>query len=234
MRYLGGKTRLAKPIAEVIASMAEGRTTYVEPFMGGCSVLAEVAPKFDRVIGADLMPDLVMMWREAQNGWVPPTSVTEDEYQAIRRAEPSEIRGFIGFACSFGAKWFGGYARDPKGGTNYAAQGSRAVQRKAAKLRGVEIRLSDYRALSDVIGPDTVVYADPPYANTTGYSATGSFDHEEFWRTMDEWVERGARVLVSEFQAPSHWREVWSVERHSSVALNSTGARAVDKVFTRE
>lgn len=230
MQYLGGKTRLAKPIAEVIVSMAEGRATYVEPFMGGCSVLAAVAPKFGRVIGADAMPDLVMMWQAAQNGWVPPTTVTEDEYQAVRRAEPSALRGFIGFGCSFGGKWFGGYARSEN--RNHTAESSRLVHRRAVKLQGVEIRLSDYRALSDVIGPDTAVYADPPYANTTGYTATGAFDSEEFWRTMDAWVDLGARVLVSEFQAPNHWHEVWSVDRARHV--DAASGRVVDKVFTRE
>lgn len=231
MKYLGGKTRLAKPIAALIVSMAEGRSTYVEPFMGGCSVLAEVAPKFGKVIGADAMPDLVMMWQEAQNGWVPPSSVTEEEYQTLRHADPSALRGYVGFQCSFSGKWFAGYSRDNRG-DNYAAQGIRGLRRKSAKLQGVEIRLSDYRELSDEINKNTVVYADPPYANTTGYLATGAFDSEEFWRTMDEWVERGARVLVSEYRAPDHWNEVWSIDR--DVPMRGRNRRAIDKVFTRD
>ena len=47
MRYLGGKTRLAKHIAEAILTDTDSRSTYIEPMVGGGSVLAEMSPHFE-------------------------------------------------------------------------------------------------------------------------------------------------------------------------------------------
>lgn len=233
MMYQGGKTRLAAAIADLIKAHAAPGATYVEPFLGSAAVMCRVAPHFERAVGADLVPDLVALWAAARDGWVPPEELTVEEYDALRDALPSALRAFAGFPCSFGGKWFGGYARDPKSDRNFARAASRSIVRRAAALQGVELRCADYRALSDVIGPGTVVYADTPYAGTTGYSGAGAFDSAEFWRTADGWADLGATVLVSEYAAPDRWEAIWETSRHVSTALDNRRATAVDRVFSR-
>ena len=57
------------------------------------------------------------MWKALQSGWEPPDIVTEAEYQYIKdhKDEDPALAGFVGFGCTFGAKWFAGYARDKRG-----------------------------------------------------------------------------------------------------------------------
>lgn len=230
--YQGGKGRIAKAIAEIILREGAGRSTYVEPFLGSAATFAAVAPRFRQAIGADVHEDLVLMWLEVLDGWAPPESLSREEYDALRHAEPSALRAFAGFPCSFGGKWFDGYARDPKSDRNFARAASRSILRRAEGMRGASILRADYRTLARYIGPDTVVYADPPYADTRAYAGAGPFDSVEFWGVAEGWAEAGALVLVSEYAAPPGWREVWAVERHTSTALDNRGARATDRLFT--
>lgn len=217
--YLGGKTRVARHIAEQIAQRRGARQTYVEPFLGSAAVASRVAPTFDRALLSDASPDLMLMWQALQDGWAPPTSLSEPEWRTLRDAAPSALRGFAGFPCSFGGKWFGGYARDPKGGRNFAASAARSVTSRAATIAHADLRLGDYRAIADAIDPtDTVIYADPPYSGTTAYGAVAPFDTAEFWDTARGWADSGVLVLVSEYAAPDDWRPVWSRETPVTLA----------------
>lgn len=227
MQYLGGKSRIAKPITEIILRAAEGRTTYVEPFLGGASVMVRANPHFMRVIGTDAHPDLIALWQAVIDGWVPPTSLSEEQYQALRREpDPSALRGFAGFGCSFGGQWFGGYARNADG-RNYADVSSRGIVRKAAQMRGVEVLC---RRFEDVaVTSECVVYADPPYANTKGYSV--DFDSAAFWRTAAAWADTGAAVLVSEYAAPEGWVPVWAGNPQASLIRTSNSRQANEVLY---
>lgn len=198
MMYHGGKARQAHLIAQAIRASAQGRTHYLEPFVGGGNVLVRTPTGWQRT-ASDLHLDLILMWQAVQQGWTPPTRVTEEEYRRQRRATPTALRGFTGYAASWGGKWFGGYGRHHK--IDLAETNSRWLVDHRPYLQGVTFEACDYRTHS----PDQhwVVYCDPPYRDTTGY--LHGFDHDAFWRTMTRWVEAGAAVLVSEFAAPEHW-----------------------------
>ena len=221
MRYLGGKNRQSKHIASLIAEVSGG--DYWEPFLGGGSVAAAVARsgEFGTMHLSDAHLDLVLMWRALLDGWLPPEHVSDDEYQALKGAPSSAKRGFVGFACSFAGKWFGGYARDCRGG-DYAAIGARSLTKKVGPLREVgtvTFTYQGYDAVRPVAGD--VLYLDPPYANTTGYS-TGSFDSPAFWSWAQRHAEGGVHVFVSEFTAPDGWVPVWSVNRTATADIHTT------------
>ena len=240
MRYLGGKSRLAKPISDAILAHTSERGHYLEPFIGGGSVFAEMVQHFDSATAADAQEDLALLWRGLIFGtFTPPTTLTESEWRCLRDAEPSALRGFAGYGCSFGGRFFEGYARN-KAGTNYAAQTARSLARDLKRIDTSKVRQvwhSDYRDFSPRAG--TVVYCDPPYANTKHYASKRSgleaFDHAEFWRTMDSWIEAGAEVFVSEFTAPDHWVPIWEKDRSTGLGTQS-GAKyrkETDRLFTR-
>ena len=136
MRYQGGKSKIARPIAETIQALSQRRdgSVLVSLFCGSCAVEAKLAPFFDRLICNDAHPYLMAMWRALQDGWEPPDIVTEAEYQYIKdhKDEDPALAGFVGFGCSFGAKWFGGYARDKLG---HATSGGYASQSKTSLLK---------------------------------------------------------------------------------------------------
>jgi DNA adenine methylase len=227
MQYMGGKARTARRIAESIAERVTDDATYYEPFLGGGSVASAVAANgcVRRLHLSDVHADLIELWRAVLVGWQPPTIVGRDEYEAQRHAEPSAMRGFVGFACSFGAKWFSGYARNARG-RNYADAASRGLLRKAAPLRalgeGVSVRQCSYVDIAPM--PGDVIYLDPPYGKSTGYGGTEGFDHAAFWAWATEWSRQGVNVLVSEFAAPDGWVPAWRVARGVNLNRNKTRA----------
>ncbi len=226
MRYLGGKSKTAKAImAHIIGAVPtpERRTLY-EPFIGGGAMTAVLAPHFKRVCASDLHPDLVLMWQALLAGWKPPESITEEEYRIYKNLAPSSMRGFVGFAGSFGAKWFTGIGRGvlPNGTPrNYYAESKRSLLRDVALMQAnTKVVLSDYRKLKPRAG--NVVYCDPPYAGTTSYAM--GFNNEEFWATMDRWHDAGALVFVSEYKAPPGWTKIWSETRMRDLKSKLTNA----------
>lgn len=98
--YMGGKSRIASKIREHLIS--HGATRYVEPFVGGGAVLTAVAGDFAEITANDAHEDLIDLYRALQAGWVPPEVVTEEEFNALRSADPSPLRTFAGFCCSYG------------------------------------------------------------------------------------------------------------------------------------
>lgn len=219
--YVGGKTKYAKEILAEILPGNEHRE-YWEPFVGSASMLIHV-PANMRRFANDKNPYLIAMHEAVRGGWTPPTEVTEEQYQDIKRhpsAYSPELIGFVSIGCSFGAKMWGGYARNKKG-TNYAAQSCKAVLSTFAPLQRVSFVSMDYQ---EVAIPDgALVYCDPPYAGTTDY---GSYTTQvgDFWRWCDKLIKRNCQVFVSGYKSnkPSAWEIVWSTDV-KTVLDNSNG-----------
>jgi DNA adenine methylase len=198
------------------------RDTYVEPFLGGGSVAQYMAPNFESALLGDANPDLILLWQALQGGWTPPEDISEGEYRDLRDAPPSPLRAFVGFGCSFGGKWFDGYARN--GRDNYAAMAARSLTRKMRGLHDATFRCGDYR---EIVGASpSVIYLDPPYAGTTGYAAVGGeFDSQALWVAAATWATRGHEVFVSEYDSPLVDAEiVWE----KKVALHLSGGSQRD------
>lgn len=233
MQYQGGKSRIAKDIAALILKYNDGRT-YVEPFVGGGSVLVEVAPHWSpgAVLASDSNHALVTMWQYLQQGWVPPDEVGEAEYrQYAANPDPADpMTAFVLIGCSWGGKWRGGYARNAKG-DNYAIRAKRSLLAKVPVIRRTNIWRANYQDL--VVDRPYVIYCDPPYAATTGYGESrGRFDHEEFWATVRSWVSTGSTVLVSEESAPGDFEAVWERPYNRNTRDKSGRPKAVvERVF---
>ena len=233
MRYMGGKSRIAKKIREHL--MSHGAARYVEPFVGGGAVLTTVARDFDTIVAADAHTDLIDMYRAIQDGWTPPDTVTEEDYQRLKgEGRPSPLRTFAAFGASFGGKEWGGYARSL--GRNYARE-TRDNLARSAKAGMFDPHVTFWSgSVFDLPMPedlsDTVVYCDPPYVGTTGYK-TGEFDAAKAWELYREWSARGAHVYVSEYDGPT---DLLVDEFTKSAELNGTGqaggrGRVTEKLF---
>ena len=225
MHYIGGKFRIATKLAAYLESVRNERT-FIEPFCGGANITAAMSGVR---IASDLCEDVVLLWSAVAKGWEPPTHVSETEYQAAKVSPPSALRGFIGFGCSFGGKFFGGYARSSA--RNYAMNAHNAIMKKAKNLQGVSFL---HRTYSECNPVNSLVYCDPPYANTTqGYSCI-SFDSELFWNTMRQWAANGNTVLVSEYAAPGFAREVWRTETKTDMHCVLGKEPRIEKLFLVE
>lgn len=201
MRYLGGKYRLRKKLSAVLQAARKPDQPYWEPFCGGCWVLAEMqgTPNY----ASDICRPLIVMWQALQRGWRPPSEVSEDLYYAIRDNQddyPLELVGFVGFACSWGGKWWGGYAHDATG-RNYAAEGVRSLEAKLERMPQTTFLYGSYDEVHPTHAP-MLIYCDPPYAGTTGYDAAGTWNASQFWGVAQGWADQGHTIFVSEYRAP--------------------------------
>lgn len=230
MLYLGGKGRIGKEVAATILASTRKRGRYVEPFLGGGSAFKSISPHFDSVCASDSHIDLMLMWMDAANGWIPPEEMSEDIYRSLRLERPSALRGIAGFGSSFGGKWWGGYARSSSNPPGYyarhAANSVLEISRLMPPNKAGELRCCDYSDWD--IDEGTVVYADPPYANTTKYKET--FNSVEFWARMEEWARIGADVFVSEYAAPESWRQIWQKDQARKVS-GGTGEMTTERLF---
>lgn len=208
MQYNGGKAAVAKEIAEIIAECSYG-STYWEPFVGAANVICRPELAHFTRYGSDLDPHIIMLLNAIKGGWVPPSEVSEEDYaKAKADTEPSALRGFIGYGCSFGGKFFGGYARS--GNRNYAANAANSAIKQAPLLRRVSLLTSTYEAMP--FGKVDTIYCDPPYKGTTRCGSSDDFNSDSFFEWCIERVKRGCTVFVSEFSAPPEFKELWRKE----------------------
>lgn len=230
MRYLGGKFKLRRELSAFLERHRRPGQVYIEPFVGAFNVIAEMQnPR----IANDVNPYLIALYSAVQRGWIPPRTLTENEYADIKNNRdqyPPELVAFAGFGCSFGGKWFGGYARD-KLNQNYALNAHNSLIKVAPLLANVTIVSQDYRDL--LIPPNSLIYCDPPYKSTTTYTATNKFDHDVFWAWVRDKSLEGHDVFVSEFQAPDDFECVWSKSRKTNVTgLSGERPDRIEKLFT--
>lgn len=225
MRYVGGKHHHGRMIARAITVAGHGRTTYREPFVGGGNVLVHIPATFTRY-ATDIHPDLILMWQAVQDGWTPPEKISKTAYAALKHAEPSALRGFVGFGASFGAKWFAGYG---KGSHQVEGATSRWLSEHTSDIQGVHFACADYR--DTPADEHTVIYADPPYGGTTEYPGVPPFDTSQFWHTAGGWVDAGAVVLVSEYDAPPGWLPVRSRDRLNRLRMEQKGSTHPEMLY---
>ena len=227
MRYMGGKSRISKQIAEILNSAISKDAPFVSLFCGSCAIESKV--QADVKILNDKHPYLIAMWQALQNGWMPPDVVTKEEYYRVKANmdENPALTGFVGFGCSFGGKWWGGYAKD-KRGDDYCGQAKRGLLKDLVGIQSATFTCLDYRDLE--IPDGAVVYCDPPYANTTGYTV-GQFDTDEFWEYMRQLSKR-CDVYISEESAPDDFECIWSKEKVRTLEKNDNVGRVkVEKLF---
>lgn len=235
MRYQGGKSRIAKQIALVITNVCSGEEsnlTFVSLFCGTCSIESKVTG-FSRKILNDKHEYLIALLNGVKNGYELPEFVSLEGYQYLRthQNEDKVLSGFVGFGCSFGAKWFGGYARSKTTNRNYASEAKRSLLKDMATLMDAEFICKDYR---DVELPDgCVVYADPPYNGTTGYG-NEKFDSDVFWDYMRE-ISKNHIVFISEQDAPDDFIPIWERQLTRTLDVNKNNQfKATEKLFVHK
>lgn len=225
MRYFGGKARIGKHIVEYLKSIRKEGQAYIEPFVGGGSIVSLMDGER---YAYDKHPHLIKMYQELQSGWVPPTALSEEEYENAKNGElPSHLTGFIGFGCSFAGKWFGGYARS--GDRNYCLNAHNSIMKKMKTMQDVKFECRDYLELNP---EGALIYCDPPYQGTTQYGKiVGDFDSAQFWDKVREWSESNT-VVVSEYNAPDDFEEVWRRETKTDIRnKNNEREDRIEKLF---
>jgi len=230
MHYQGGKSRIANDLAWSMRGGQNGNVL-VSLFCGACNVEAKVNG-YDKIICNDNQPYLIALFQALQKGYELPEVITEEQYHYIKEHKDDDpaLTGFVGFACSFGGKWFGGYARD-KAQVNYALRGKKSLASKMKTLMDAEFTCLDYR---DVLLPDgCVIYCDPPYENTTKY-ANGDFNTPQFWEYIRK-ISEDHLVYISELKAPDDFVSIWQKDVRRILDVNKDNQfKSTEKLFVHK
>lgn len=228
MMYMGSKSKVAKHILPILLNARKPGQVYVEPFVGGANMIDKVkGPR----IGNDSHLELIEMWKALTSGWVPPTHISKEEYYSVKKcpdSHPPALVAFVGFLCSFGGKWWGGYASNSKG-DNYAERASRNLVKQAALLQDVAWSAGSYLDLD--IPSQSLIYCDPPYEGTTGYAS--KFNHVEFWAWVRGMQSRGHDCFVSEYSAPSDFKCLLEMQHFTKMNKNQDQVR-IERLFKLE
>ena len=232
MKYMGSKNRIAKHILPIILKDRKEGQYYVEPFVGGANMIDKVGGKR---IGADFNKHVIMglsMIKQCIDK-VPRNKkeFTEEMYQNLKTVSKksfSPLIGFAGFAYSYSGKWFGGWCRDGAGKRDYVAEAYRNAVKQSPNIQGVELVCSSYEFLD--VPPDSIIYCDPPYRDTTKYS--NPFNHDLFYEWCINKAKEGHTVYISEYNMPDDFECVWSKEINSSLTKNTGGKKGIEKLFT--
>ena len=233
MRYVGSKNRLAKELVPIIQSYITNETKgYIEPFVGGANMIDKI--ECNNKFGCDIHEELIELLKYIQNtNNVLPTTITEEEYNKVRLNKDKYEKwyvGFVGFCATFGAKYFGGYARgfkeDKITPRDIPAESIRNIEKQRKNLQNIKFKCCSYDEINKNI-KDFVIYCDPPYKGTLKY--TTDFDYDKFYKWCKE-MSKNNIVLISEYWMPEEFECIW--EKKTTVRIDSN-KKSKDKKMER-
>ncbi len=243
MRSRGGKSRLRKPIGEMLAGLADrlGVARIEDRCCGSLAVTRGVYEVSGRrvALALDANEALICTYKAVRDGWIPPRRITREQYQEIQRGPQPVDDPMTAFAllfCSYGGKWGSGYMPDdlrrPEDSTGRHA--SVKAHNELLKLRDILRTLELVCANAWDMFPETasVLFFDPPYAGSEEYAFAKSqeqrpFDRHRLGRELWALRKRHA-IVVSEFDMPAGWREIKSIH----VKWPGLMANKVERFFT--
>ena len=162
-----------------------------------------------------------------------PTTITEEEYNKVRLNKDKYEKwyvGFVGFCATFGAKYFGGYARgfkeDKITPRDIPAESIRNIEKQRKNLQNIKFKCCSYDEINKNI-KDFVIYCDPPYKGTLKY--TTDFDYDKFYKWCKE-MSKNNIVLISEYWMPEEFECIW--EKKTTVRIDSN-KKSKDKKMER-
>lgn len=230
---MGSKNRISKHILPIINSHRKLDQVYVEPFVGGANMLDKIQGK---CIASDSNEYLIEMYKKVMMGWMPPKSFTESKYNHIKNNKdeyPKEIVAYVGFALSYGGKWFGGWRRDSKKIRNYVQESYNNAEIQFAVLRNKDIEFT-HGLYDEIVIPNTsLIYCDPPYNGTTSYK--NKFDSYKFYDWCIEMTKQGHDVFVSEYDIEvKYFKKLWHKAMSSSLTKNTGSKVGIECLYKVE
>ena len=233
MKYVGSKNRLAKELVPIIQSYITDDTKgYLEPFVGGANMIDKI--ECDNKFGCDIHEELIELLKYIQDtNNILPKTITEEEYNKVRLNKDKYEKwyvGFVGFCATFGAKYFGGYARgfkeDKITPRDIPAESIRNIEKQRKNLQNIKFKCCSYDEINKNI-KDFVIYCDPPYKGTLKY--TTYFDYDKFYKWCKE-MSKNNVVLISEYWMPEEFECIW--EKKTTVRIDSN-KKSKDKKMER-
>ena len=190
-------------------------------------------------IGCDIHKQLIALLNKAKDNVEDiPDIISFEMYEEVKNNKEKYedwYVGLVGFCASFGAKYFGGYARDNKNDNSGKwSQGAiKNLKKQAPLLKDIEFKCCNFLDLPKDKIKGYVIYCDIPYKGTTKYSVN-SFPYDEFYKWAIEMAKNNT-VLISEYNMPSNFKCIWEKETKvnfdSNRCSSDKGNKRVEKLF---
>jgi DNA adenine methylase len=225
MRYMGGKSRIAKYIATEINKVRKPGQLVWDAFCGGLSVSVALS-KHGPVLSTDANAALISLYKAVKSGWSPPETATREQRdQSLALPDTDPMKAFLRIGCGFSGNWASGFAHSK--GRNYANETRSSLLRDLAMCRWVAAM--DFLSVLPV-PTRAIIYCDIPYRGTTQYDGAPSFDHDRFISLVSGW-SRFTDVFVSEYDFPVG-SCVWDRQQITTVSRNKDKYRtATERLY---
>ena len=255
--YHGGKKRIGKQIANVIVSVSDiiiensdfKLKGYCEPFCGMLGVYEHIPELLDNMNkenrkvykdsgvktlkykAGDQNKSIIMMWKAAQKGWKPPKKSTLKQFNELKDAKASALRGFVGHQYSFGGQFFQGFRGKYNNKASYP-KAAENVSKIGKKLKKVSFSSGSYDRFSGLEG--YIIYCDPPYSSGDNRYFSDErkklkFDNKKFWQWCKIMSENNI-VFVSEYTAPKGTMTVYK-SKHKLTGKTPLSRKREEKLF---
>jgi len=236
VKWVGGKSWLARAEAGRIRDKLRHGGWYYEPFVGGGAMALAIGAPINMTLSDTCAPliDLYVAVREAPAAVfvgvmnLADLGLDANTYYAIRAVPPTNaFDNAVRFLYLNRMCYNGVYRVNSKDEFNvpYGDAAARcdwdparifpsldALGAVSKALRRASITYSDFEPMIVCAGAGDVVYADPPYAETfNSYSADGfgPHDHERLAEALKRAADRGAEVIATNADIPEI-RELYS------------------------
>ena len=204
--YFGGKNRSGKLIASKLNNIIKEKEieNYVELFVGSGGVFKHI--KCENKIINDKEPLIIEFHKHIANGgkieleYEDYYKDLEPMYNEFKKGNygdtPLGVVGYVAYQCSFGGMKFNTFARGntEKGRKKDYFKGGLSSLIKKQNYKHTKIFNLDFCDVK--IPPNSLIYCDPPYKSTNGYSV--EFDNVFFENYINE-LSKDNIVIISEY-----------------------------------
>lgn len=239
LRYVGGKSRLAKTIVPMLDIE---HTCYCEAFCGAAWVYFSKEPSKSEVLN-DIDGELTNFWRVIRHHLEPFLDyfkfavVSRKIFELEKATRPETLTDLQRAARYYYLQRlaFGGKPRNPVFGTAPSGPPGLQIENLSERLLEVHWRLKDtyienlsaFDCIRRYDRPETLFYLDPPYFETSQDYAAG-FDEQDLLRLASQLAGIQGKFLLSLNDHP-RVREIFQAFTFRRVTLGYTvanGARA--------
>jgi DNA adenine methylase len=194
LKWAGGKTKLVESICALLPKKIE---TYFEPFAGGAAVFFALAKegRFRKAVLSDSNPELVNVYQALQSDVDGVISALrrkrydEESYYRVREQNPSKSIQQAARTIYLNKTGFNGLYRVNRSGlfnvpfgryTNPTICDEPNLRLVAECLRGVELKVDDFKNVCKFAKMGDAVYLDPPYLPVSATAYFTSYDRHPF------------------------------------------------------
>jgi DNA adenine methylase len=241
LKWHGGKSYLARRIVALFPP----HRAYVEPFLGGGSILLN-KPEVGREIVGDLDAGLVNFWQMLRDHhgdmafWLKDMPYGRETWAHYTRSDPENPWTELGYALAFLVRnrfSRGGLGKDfawsdrLRGGQPGDVNAWDTIRAElpaiAERVRDVEFHCCDaLRLIRRNDAPDALIYCDPPYLHETR-TARKAYDHEmttdQHRELLAVLVDCKGKVFLSGYRNPLYDGALAGWTRHEFDLPNHSG-----------